>query len=192
MAAPPIKPMLVESKPPRLYASSMRSKASAEISTPPPNAITPAIIFRGTLAKKPTPAPTINAAPAISPHSPACSQIGNPVIRLRPFSNAPAGLQRGHSIKVNGLNHPPHRNMFHSGPFFYWGDRSILSSPRRMPGMRDQFLYCGGGRRKNSPAIITYTARSRAPSNQLLSPSALIWARSSTDMITATISGRLN
>ena len=54
MTAPLMKPMDVESNPPRRYASSMRSNASAEIRTPAPKAITAA-----------TP-----------PHTPALSQIG--------------------------------------------------------------------------------------------------------------------
>ena len=48
MPAPATKPTAVETMPPRRNASSIRSKDSAEISTPLPNAITAATQRAGT------------------------------------------------------------------------------------------------------------------------------------------------
>src|SRR5215212_2490985 len=76
MDAPPRKPIAVETKPPRLYASSSKSKDSAEISAPPPKAITAAINRCGTRAKYPAAAPRSRAEPATKPHNAAQNQTG--------------------------------------------------------------------------------------------------------------------
>src|SRR3954453_8129867 len=68
--------MVVAMGPPVRMASSTSSKASAEMSTPAPNAMIPAMILGGTLTHQAIAAPTANAPPAIRPHSPAASQVG--------------------------------------------------------------------------------------------------------------------
>src|SRR5919202_6513081 len=54
----------------------MRSKASAEMSTPPPKAMTAAIVRCGTWVKKPAAAPISRAEPATRPQKPAWSHTG--------------------------------------------------------------------------------------------------------------------
>ena len=52
IAAPLKNPAAVAVSPPRAYASSINSKARAEMRTPPPKAMTPAVIRRGTGKKQ--------------------------------------------------------------------------------------------------------------------------------------------
>ena len=72
--------------PPSDSASATRSKASAEISTPAPKAITVATTERGTGRSQAISAPTTRAPPASSPHRPAWSQVAIDTSRhlLRP------------------------------------------------------------------------------------------------------------
>src|SRR3954468_13176347 len=60
----------------------MRSKATAEMRTPEPKAITDATTFAGTLVSQAISAPMTSAPPPSRPHSPASSQVGirSPVI----------------------------------------------------------------------------------------------------------------
>ena len=57
-------------------ASSMRSNATAEMSTPDPNAMTDATTFGGTAATQAIRAPMTSAPPPSRPQSPASSQVG--------------------------------------------------------------------------------------------------------------------
>ncbi len=62
--------------PPDRCASSTRSKASAEISTPAPNAMIPATTRRDTRTHHATAAPSTSATPPTRPHSPASTHCG--------------------------------------------------------------------------------------------------------------------
>ena len=68
--------MAVAVSPPVAAASSMRSKATAEMRTPEPNAITDATTFGGTSTNQATSAPRTSAPPPSRPHRPASSQTG--------------------------------------------------------------------------------------------------------------------
>src|SRR3954452_16846631 len=74
--APHRKPRAVAGRPPTFAASSMRSKATAEMSTPEPNAMTEATILGGTAMNQAMRAPMTSAPPPSRPHSPASSQVG--------------------------------------------------------------------------------------------------------------------
>ena len=76
VTAPPRSPITVAVSPPLVSASSTRSKARVETSTPAPKAITDATTGRGTRTNHATSAPTTSAPPASSPQSPASSQTG--------------------------------------------------------------------------------------------------------------------
>src|SRR5689334_3906931 len=78
-AAPPRKPIDVETKPPVLKASSISSNESAEINTPLPKAMTAAISRCETGVYQATAAPKTRAEPLKSPHRPAWIESGMPV-----------------------------------------------------------------------------------------------------------------
>ena len=65
------KPMEVESNPPLRNAFSISSKERAEIRTPDPNAMIPAITLWGMGAIQASNAPSTKAEPLRTPHSPA-------------------------------------------------------------------------------------------------------------------------
>src|SRR5690242_232768 len=71
---PARKPIVVAVRPPLRSASSIRSKARAEMRTPAPKAMTPATTGRGTRTSQATTAPTTSMPPASRPHSPAWTQ----------------------------------------------------------------------------------------------------------------------
>ncbi len=74
--APVRKPPAVGHRPPPWTASSTRSKARAEISTPAPKAMTVETTFGGIAHRQDTAAPRTSAAPAPVPHTIEVNQVG--------------------------------------------------------------------------------------------------------------------
>src|SRR3954462_10608211 len=73
---PLTKPSAQAANPPRLNASSIKSKASAEINTPLPNAMMAATVLCLMLEKYPIPAPTNNAEPPNNPQRSDSNDVG--------------------------------------------------------------------------------------------------------------------
>src|SRR3954447_5925585 len=94
--------MIVGIRPPVLSASSTRSKASAEIRTPAPNAITAATTCCGTRTNQATSAPTTSAPPAINPQAPACNQIGTVAPSCSLLRSPSWPLLEGHRRQASG------------------------------------------------------------------------------------------
>src|SRR6266511_491451 len=69
--------MIVDSRQPRLYASSISSNASTAISTPPPKPMTAATKRCENSAEYAITAPSSSPNPAPKPQSPACNQSAN-------------------------------------------------------------------------------------------------------------------
>jgi hypothetical protein len=67
---------MVGPRPPASAASSVRSKASAEIKTPAPKAITVAMSRLGIRTNQAVAAPSTRAPPPSRPHSPATNHVG--------------------------------------------------------------------------------------------------------------------
>src|SRR5690349_23321235 len=90
-----MNPIMVATAPPWRTASSTSSNARAEISTPAPNAMIPAMILGGTRTHQAIAAPMTSAPPAIRPHSPACSHVGIRFLLLLPDRAAAVGPRSG-------------------------------------------------------------------------------------------------
>src|SRR5690349_3091388 len=90
-----MNPIMVATAPPWRTASSTSSNARAEISTPAPNAMIPAMILGGTRTHQAIAAPMTSAPPATRPHSPASSHVGICFLLLLPDRAAPVGPRSG-------------------------------------------------------------------------------------------------
>src|SRR4051794_25420351 len=78
----------------------MRSKATAEMRTPEPKAMTEAMTTGGTRTNHATSAPNTSAAPPSRPHSPACSHVGTALLSSDTRDSCPTASVANPSVGV--------------------------------------------------------------------------------------------